>query len=149
MNYSDSTTFVAVKTSQFDIPCSIFDIKSARKEAKRLRLISATFLCCTPPLCNQVHKAVEFALVHLVMPLLLFILKGFVMIDIEYLTDKSGKTKAVVIPIDVWKKIVPSEDASINELSENMEEYCLNKAMDEAKKSPLLNREEALKFLKE
>ena len=71
------------------------------------------------------------------------------MIDIEYLTDKSGKTKAVVIPIDVWKKMVPSEDASINELSENMEEYCLNKAMDEAKKSPLLNREKALKFLKE
>ncbi len=71
------------------------------------------------------------------------------MIDIEYLTDKSGKTKAVVIPIDVWKKMLPSEDASINELSENMEEYCLSKAMDEAKKSPLLNREEALKFLKE
>lgn len=71
------------------------------------------------------------------------------MIDIEYLTDKSGKTKAVVIPIDVWKKMVTSEDASINELSENMEEYCLSKAMDEAKKSPLLNREEALKFLKE
>ena len=68
------------------------------------------------------------------------------MVDIEYLTDKSGKTKAVVIPIDVWKKMVPSEDASINELSENMEEYCLNKAIDEAKKSPLLNREEALKF---
>ena len=56
------------------------------------------------------------------------------MIDIEYLTDKSGKTKAVVIPIDVWKKMLPSEDASINELSENMEEYCLSKAMDEAKK---------------
>jgi len=71
------------------------------------------------------------------------------MIDIEYLTDKSGKTKAVVIPIDVWKKMVPSENASINELSENMEEYCLNKAIDEAKKSPLLSREEALKFLKE
>ena len=30
------------------------------------------------------------------------------MVDIEYLTDKSGKTKAVVIPIDVWKKMVPS-----------------------------------------
>ena len=71
------------------------------------------------------------------------------MIDIEYLTDKSGKTKAVVIPIDVWKKMVPSENASINELSENMEEYCLNKAIDEAKKSPLLSREETLKFLKE
>ncbi len=73
------------------------------------------------------------------------------MIDIEYLTDKSGKTKAVVIPIDVWKKMFPSEDTFINELSisENMEEYCLSKAMDEAKKSPLLNREEALKFLKE
>ena len=63
------------------------------------------------------------------------------------LTDKSGKTKAVVIPIDVWKKMFPSEDTFINELSisENMEEYCLSKAMDEAKKSPLLNREEALK----
>jgi len=71
------------------------------------------------------------------------------MIDIEHLTDKSGKTKAVVIPIDVWKKMVPSENASINELSENMEEYCLNKAIDEAKKSPLLSREETLKFLKE
>ena len=30
-----------------------------------------------------------------------------------------------------------------------LEDYCLNKAMDEAKKTPLLSREEALKFLEE
>jgi len=28
-----------------------------------------------------------------------------------------------------------------------MEDYCLNKAMDEAKKTPLLNRDEALDYL--
>lgn len=69
------------------------------------------------------------------------------MLEIEYLTDKDGQQKAVVIPIELWKRIMPKENASIEEISEEIEDYCLNKAMDEAEKSPLLDRKEALDYL--
>ncbi len=71
------------------------------------------------------------------------------MFEIEYLMSKNGKPKAVVIPIEVWRELLPKEEGSLAELSEALEDYCLNKAMDEGKKSPLLNRNEALKFLEE
>ena len=69
------------------------------------------------------------------------------MLEIEYLTDKNGQQKAVVIPIELWKRIMPRENASIEEISEEIEDYCLNKAMDDAEKSPLLGRKEALDYL--
>ncbi|MEW6103299.1 MAG: hypothetical protein AB1630_05710 [bacterium] len=69
------------------------------------------------------------------------------MFEVEYLTGKNGHQKAVVIPIKVWRQIIPKDDISIEELSEEMEDYCLNKAMDEAQKTPLLNRKEALAYL--
>ena len=69
------------------------------------------------------------------------------MLELEYLTDKEGKLKAVVIPIELWKKLFLAEDASLEELVEAMEDYALNKAMDEAKESPLLNQVDALDFL--
>ena len=68
---------------------------------------------------------------------------------IEYLTDKKGQLKGVVIPIEIWKKVFPEMPKSLEDFIETLEDYCLNKAMDEAKKTPLLSREEALKFLKE
>lgn len=71
------------------------------------------------------------------------------MIEVEYLTDKDGQLKAVVVPIELWRQILPRDVTSIEELSEAIEDYCLNKAMDEAKESPLLNRDEALAFLEE
>ncbi|HEY9620394.1 MAG TPA: hypothetical protein V6C78_08495 [Crinalium sp.] len=70
-------------------------------------------------------------------------------IAIEYLTDAEGHPKAVVIPIELWRKLLPQNNDSIEDLAENIEAYCLNKAMDEAKGSPLLNREDALKFLED
>jgi len=69
------------------------------------------------------------------------------MLELEYLTDKSGQLKAVVVPIELWKQLFLRDDVSVEELSEAMEDYCLGKAMDEAKKSPLLSREEALAYL--
>lgn len=71
------------------------------------------------------------------------------MIEFEYLTDKDGKPRAVVIPIEVWQRITTTEAVSEAELSEGIEDYCLSKAMDEAKDSPLLDRAAALKFLEE
>ncbi|PSN11631.1 hypothetical protein C7271_24400 [filamentous cyanobacterium CCP5] len=70
-------------------------------------------------------------------------------LPIEYLTDRSGNPKAVVIPIELWRRLLPQETDSVEDLAENLEDYCLGKAMDEAKATPLLNREEALKFLEE
>ena len=69
-------------------------------------------------------------------------------IAIEYLTDSDGNPKAVVIPIDLWKKLLPQGTDSLGDLAENLEDSCLNKAMDEAQETPLMGREEALQFLK-
>jgi len=41
----------------------------------------------------------------------------------------------------------PSLWGSDEELPEAMEDHCLSKAMDEAKETPLLSREEALAYL--
>ncbi|MFH1961724.1 MAG: hypothetical protein ABIJ30_02440 [bacterium] len=71
------------------------------------------------------------------------------MMEVEYLMNKSGQARAVVVPIELWRHLLPKEDTSFEELSERMENYCLSKAMDEAQKSPLLNREEALAYLEE
>ncbi len=71
------------------------------------------------------------------------------MFEIEYLTDKNGQPKAVVIPIEVWQRIFTKELVSEDELFEGLEDYCLNKAMDEAKDSPLLDRAAALEFLED
>jgi len=66
---------------------------------------------------------------------------------IEYLTDAEGNPKAVVIPIELWRKLLPQANSSLEELAENLEDYCLSKAMEEAKETPLLNRQEAIEFL--
>ncbi|MDJ0680247.1 MAG: hypothetical protein QNJ18_10335 [Xenococcaceae cyanobacterium MO_167.B52] len=71
------------------------------------------------------------------------------MSEIEYLTDKNGQPKAIVIPIEFWRQLFAEEEISLAELSEKLEDYCLNKAMDEAKQTPLLDREAALKYLEE
>jgi|GEM_PF-416267 hypothetical protein len=68
------------------------------------------------------------------------------MFEFDYLTDRNGRPKAVVIPIEIWNKLLPKEDRSFDELSEVLEDYYLDKAMDEGKKTPLLNRNDALKF---
>lgn len=71
------------------------------------------------------------------------------MFEIEYLIDKKGQAKAVVIPIEVWQQVFPEKEVSVDELSERLEDYCLNRAMNEAENSPILDREAALKFLEE
>jgi hypothetical protein len=70
------------------------------------------------------------------------------MIEIEYVTDRAGQPKAVVLPIELWRRILPSDDVSDEELSEAVEDYCLGKAMDQGRETPLLSREEALDYLK-
>ncbi|NKQ34634.1 MAG: hypothetical protein HF973_03360 [Chloroflexi bacterium] len=69
------------------------------------------------------------------------------MLELEYLTDKSGQLKAVVIPVEIWNTLFIENDTSPEALSEAIENYALNKAMDEAEETPLLNREEALAYL--
>ena len=70
------------------------------------------------------------------------------MLEVEYLTDKNGRPKAVVIPVELWRQLLLEEHA-LAELAEEIEDYCLNKAMDEAQKSPLMTREKALTYLGE
>jgi len=71
------------------------------------------------------------------------------MLEVDYLTDKNGHPKAVMIPIELWRQILPRDPDSTEDISEAFENYCLNKAMDEAKTSPLLNRKQALDYLEE
>ncbi len=70
------------------------------------------------------------------------------MLNLEYLTDPEGKQTAVVIPIDRWRKILPSGDVSADAIGEALEDYCLNRAIDEGKQTPLLKRAEALADLR-
>jgi hypothetical protein len=71
------------------------------------------------------------------------------MLSIEYLTSQDGKAIAVVIPIDIWRQLLPNEGNSLEELAEGIEDYCLNKAMDEATHTPLVERSTALAYLEE
>ncbi|MDD1413621.1 hypothetical protein MEN41_02795 [Dolichospermum sp. ST_con] len=71
------------------------------------------------------------------------------MLNLEYLTNTEGNTIAVVIPIDIWRQLLPTEDASLDELAEAVEDYCMNKAMNESMNTPLLNRSKALAYLEE
>ncbi|MBD2569147.1 hypothetical protein [Anabaena lutea] len=71
------------------------------------------------------------------------------MLNLEYLTNTEGNTIAVVIPIDIWRQLLPTEDASLDELAEAVEDYCMNKAMNESMNTPLLNRAKALAYLEE
>ena len=71
------------------------------------------------------------------------------MLEIEYLKDPNGKPTAVIIPIEVWKQIFPEEEISLDELSDRLDDYCLNQAMDEAKSTPLLDSKTALQYLEE
>lgn len=68
--------------------------------------------------------------------------------ELEYINDKNGVAKAVVIPIEIWKQILPEGIYAEDELADAVEDYCLNKAMDDAKDSPLLTKEQALDYLK-
>ena len=69
------------------------------------------------------------------------------MLEFDYLTDTKGKTKAVVIPIEIWDRLFIDHENSVEDITESMEDYALGKAMDEAKGTPLFDREEALAFL--
>jgi hypothetical protein len=69
--------------------------------------------------------------------------------QLEFLADQKGKLKGVFVPIELWKKVFPQLPASEAEFKEALENYVLNKAMDEARKTPLLSKEEAMKFLED
>jgi hypothetical protein len=69
------------------------------------------------------------------------------MLNLEYLINKEGQPTAVVIPIAIWRQLLPIDNASLEDLSEAIEDYCLNKAIDEGKNTPLYSRSEALAFL--
>lgn len=71
------------------------------------------------------------------------------MVNIDYLINKNGEAIAVVIPIDIWRKLLQTDEVSFEELTEVIEDYCMNKAIDEAVNTPLLNRSEALAYLEE
>ncbi len=69
--------------------------------------------------------------------------------EIEYLINEDGQRRAVVIPIELWNKLLPKKETSFDEISEGLEDYCMNRAMDEGQNTPLLNRDDALAYLRE
>lgn len=71
------------------------------------------------------------------------------MSEVEYLITKKGTPKAIVIPIKIWNQFFLKKNDSNNELSEALEDYCLNKAIDEGKTSSLLNYHQALAYLED
>ncbi len=71
------------------------------------------------------------------------------MTGVQYLTDQDGRPRAVVLPIELWRRLLPREDADVEELTEAVEDYCLGKAMDKGRQTPLLSREQALEYLED
>lgn len=69
------------------------------------------------------------------------------MTGVHYLTDDEGKPEAVVLPIELWRRLLPRENATEEDLGEAVEDYCLGKAMDEGRETRLLSRDEALEYL--
>ncbi len=71
------------------------------------------------------------------------------MFDLEYLTDATGQPTAVVIPIDLWRKLFPglTTQPTPEDFTDAIEDYCLHQAMIEAETTPLLDREAALAYL--
>ncbi len=68
--------------------------------------------------------------------------------QLTYLTDKNGTAIAVVVPIQLWRQLLP-DDPAPEAIAEAIEDYCLNKAMDEGKDSPLLSQTDALAYLED
>lgn len=71
------------------------------------------------------------------------------MIEIQYLRDNNGEPTGVVIPIGLGQKIFPEDEIALDNLSDRLEDYCLDRAMDEAMSAPLFDREQALNYLEE
>ncbi|WP_434683826.1 hypothetical protein [Pseudanabaena minima] len=71
------------------------------------------------------------------------------LLNLEYITNQEGQPTAVVIPIEIWRQLLPIDNTSLENLSEAIEDYCLNKAMDEGKNTPLYSHAEALAFLED
>jgi hypothetical protein len=71
------------------------------------------------------------------------------LLNLEYITNQEGQPTAVVIPIEIWRQLLPTDNFSLENLSEAIEDYCLSKAMDEGKNTPLYSRAEALAFLED
>ena len=71
------------------------------------------------------------------------------LLNLEYITNQEGQPTAVVIPIEIWRQLLPTDNISLENLSEAIEDYCLSKAMDEGKNTPLYSRAEALAFLED
>ena len=71
------------------------------------------------------------------------------LLNLEYITNQEGQPTAVVIPIEIWRQLLPTDNISLENLSEAIEDYCLNKAMDEGKNTPVYSRAEALAFLED
>jgi hypothetical protein len=71
------------------------------------------------------------------------------MTGIRYLTDEAGNPEAVVLPMELWRRLLPRDDASLEELAEAVEDHWLNSAMAEGRRTPLLPREKALEYLED
>jgi hypothetical protein len=71
------------------------------------------------------------------------------LLNLEYITNQEGQPTAVIIPIEIWRQLLPTDNFSLENLSEAIEDYCLHKAMDEGKNTPLYSRAEALAFLED
>ena len=69
------------------------------------------------------------------------------LLNLEYFTNQEGHHTAVVIPIKIQRQLLSIDNISLENLREATEDYCLNKAMDEGKNTPLYAHIEAIGFL--
>ena len=66
--------------------------------------------------------------------------------NLNLIKDFEGNTSYVVIPFNFFNQFFP-EDFTLQAMSEYFEDFALNSAMNEAKETDLLGKEDALKYL--
>ena len=69
------------------------------------------------------------------------------LLNLEYITNQKGQPTAVVISIKTQRQLLPIDNISLENIREDIENYCLNKAMDEGKNTPLYAHAEVIAFL--
>ena len=45
------------------------------------------------------------------------------LLNLEYITNQEGQPTAVVIPIEIWRQLLPIDNISLENLREAIEDY--------------------------
>lgn len=100
-------------------------------------------------LANQAAKTREQSVESVLQTMIAVALQPLDNFKFDYLADNRGQLKGVMIPPELWQQLFSEEPTSVEAFIEGIENYCLNEAMNEAKETALLSKDEAIAYLSE